>query len=299
MDTNGRVGEQGSATGPDERRGRGWRTRLVLAALVVSGLSACREQAPEASGEWAEGAPAPAILQDILDPGCTWPVEPEILYEAEGAVLQSWTFRLTEVYTETVLPADPAFLAYREAIRRDGAALRRPIADAPVPANEAEELVWADEHFNNALVYDSGVGRIGPITCLDALLFARQATRVSQLDQPTEFLASVLRRETDQGAEVTVVFGAGSEMFPPKAVYGFDVVERMRALGWSYWYALHNHTVQRNEGLLALGVPVPSTSDVHLLRGLGQEAGLEEVRVTNGFFTFDAPVESLEPFRAR
>jgi hypothetical protein len=146
---------------------------------------------------------------------------------------------------------------------------------------------------------DRYVARIDPITCLDALLFSRQASRISQIEQPTEFLASVLRREAAAGQELVVVFGAGSEMFAPREVYGFEVVDSLVAEGWSYWYAIHNHTVQKNGDLLALGVPAPSTSDVGLYRSLVEEMGLQSFRVTNGFYTFSASTDDLGAFRAR
>jgi hypothetical protein len=96
-----------------------------------------------------------------------------------------------------------------------------------------------------------------------------------------------------------VVFGAGLEMFVPREVYGLDVVEQRLDEGWSYWYAIHNHTLQRNGDLLALGVPVPSTSDIGLNRSLAERFGLDSVRVTNGFYTFRASIDELGRFRAR
>ena len=98
---------------------------------------------------------------------------------------------------------------------------------------------------------------------------------------------------------MVVVFGAGPEMFPPREVYGFEVVDSILAEGWSYWYAIHNHTVQKNGDLLALGVPAPSTSDVGLYRSLAEEMGLQSFKVTNGFYTFSASTDELGAFRAR
>ena len=140
------------------------------------------------------------------------------------------------------------------------------------------------------------MGAIGPITCLDALLFARENARLPQLERPTEFLASVLRKGSDEHGEILVVFGAGAELFPPKTVYGFDIVDDYLAQGWSYWYVLHNHTRQSNG---ALGIPVPSTSDVQFVRGLAAKRGLKRVRVTNGFYSFDAGIDEMRALRAR
>ncbi len=256
----------------------------VLLGLLALGTAVGCTQTVERS---ADGLP------------CVMPNEPTTILEHNGAVLQTWAFRLEEVFTSTALPDDFAFKAYRAAIERDGADVVRPVSDAPVARTESEVRLWEDERFNNDLAFNGDIGSIGPISCLDALLFAHQANRISQVDHPTEFLASVLRRETEGGFDLFIVFGAGLEMFPPKEVYGFDVVDRYLADGWSYWYALHNHTIQKNGTLLALGVPVPSTSDIQLVRGLAEGMGLESVRVTNGFYTFNARVEELGEFRTR
>ena len=76
--------------------------------------------------------------------------------------------------------------------------------------------MWRNERFNTDLVFSGAVASIDRISCLDALLFSRQASRVSEIGKPTEFIASVLRREKGTGPGLVVVFGAGSEMFPPK-----------------------------------------------------------------------------------
>lgn len=244
----------------------------------------------------AEGDPRDP--EGISDSACEIPAQTTTILDEDGAILEVWELRLDQVAT-TELPREPAFLAYRQAIERDGADVVRPVADPPEIRTEAEAKIWRDEFFNNDLVFDGGVGSIEPISCLDALLFSRQASRISQIDQPTEFIASVLRREAETGPNLLVVFGAGSEMFPPREVYGFEAVDSFLAEGWSYWYAIHNHTVQKNGNRIALGVPVPSTSDVQLYRSLAEGMGLESVRVTNGFYTFSASVDDLQVFRSR
>jgi len=114
---------------------------------------------------------------------------------------------------------------------------------------------------------------------------------------PTEFLASVPLDEA--GERVAVVFGAGRDLFPPQSVYGFDVVDDYLAEGWRYWYALHNHTLQRTGDEIVLGVPAPSTSDISLAGDLAEDRGLQSVRVTNGFYTFIAETDELSRLRGR
>jgi len=257
--------------------------------LLMLGLAAC-DRAP--------GQKPESIETTAANSSCRAPAQATVILEKDGAILETWALRLKDVAND-VLPGEPAFLAYRAAIERDSADVLRPVADPPIVRTKAEEEMWQNEHFNNELVFSGGVGSIDRISCLDALLFARQASRISEIDHPTEFLASVLRRETSAGTDLIVVFGAGVEMFPPKAAYGFDVVNRLRAEGWSYWYAIHNHTVQKNGNRLALGVPAPSTSDVQFYRSLAGEMSLESLRVTNGFYTFSTSAGDLSAFRAR
>lgn len=254
-------------------------------------LQACAGRGPIARGA---ATPAEAVSAD-----CVLPRAAEVLTDADGTVLKVWSFRLAEVHSRPVLPGDPGLLAYRAAVRTDGADVLRPTADPPVVETEEQARVWRDEYFNNDLAYSGEAGRIRPLTCLDALLFAEQNSRIPQLDRPTEFLASVLRKESPRADDVTIVFGAGSDLFPPKSVYGFDVVDRYLERGWTFWYVLHNHTLLKNGSRLALGTPVPSTSDVQFARGLAEARGLQAVRVTNGFYSFEASVEELSRFRAR
>lgn len=239
---------------------------------------------------------AGAGLSATVEADCVLPSNPTTIFEDRGLVLKVWTFPLEEVHMRPVLPDESGLLAYRATIHAEGAEERSPALHVPPALKDGEADVWRDENFNNHLAYHEGVGSIEPMTCLDALLFAEQNARVPQLERPTEFLASVLRRRVTERDEVVVVFGAGAELFPPASVHGFEIVDEYVAAGWQYWYVLHNHTRQANG---ALGVPVPSTSDVKFARSLAAQRGLERVRVTNGFYSFDATVAEISKFRAR
>ncbi len=229
---------------------------------------------------------------------CQMPIERTTVRAEDGAILETWEMSLEDIITDE-LPGEPPFLEYRAAIERDGADLRRPVRDPPVPGSEAAAAIWRNEFFNNDLVFDGGVGVVEPISCLDALLFTRQAVRVSQLEKPTEFVASVLRREAADGTRLLIVFGAGSDMFVPRGWYGTDLLGDYLNDGWGIWYVIHNHTTKKNGDRLALGVPVPSTNDVQLNRALAVQLGLDSVRVTNGFYTFRASTDDMSQFRAR
>lgn len=277
----------------------------MVAALLLAALAACAApgggEAPEATPAAAPGFAGPVVAREAVDSACVLPGAPRVLRREGGAVLQAWRFELADVHRRPVVPADSGFLAYRAAVRHAGADVRWPAAATAKQADGGETSGEADQAYNNRRVAAGDVGRIEPVTCLDALLFSVQNARVPQLDRPTEFIASVLRRPASADArrpELLVLFGAGEEMFPPKSVYGFDVVEAYLARGWTWWYVLHNHTLQEGQGGMALGTPAPSTSDVQLLRGLVDARGLEEVRVTNGFYTFRAAGAELAALRS-
>lgn len=266
-------------------------------SAVTAVLLACA--GPSSNATPAQRPPGSAAQAEPVEPACVLPTAPEVLIDGDGLVLKVWSFGLRDVHSRPVLPDDSGFLAYRAAVRADGADVLQPVADPPLIQSAEEAAIWRDEYYNNALAFSGEVGSIGLITCLDALLFAEQNSRVAQLVRPTEFLASVLRRDAAGSSDAIVVFGAGSELFIPSSVYGFDVVDEYIRDGWSFWYTLHNHTLQRNGDRIALGVPVPSTSDVQIARSLVEARGMQRIRVTNGFYTFDAPATELSRFRGR
>lgn len=214
-------------------------------------------------------------------------------------MLLRWEFEDEPVFARQVLPPDSAYLEYRAAIRAEGADRPWPVSDAPTPGSDAEAELWRAENVNAEFARTGRAGAVAPITCLDALLFAHQNARASQLARPTEFLASILVLEAEGERHVAVVFGASQEMYPPKSVYGFDLVHDYVARGWRYAYALHNHTIQRNGDRLALGTPALSTSDVQLTRSLVETSGLESARVTNGFYTYAVMSRDLGRLRSR
>ncbi|MEM9055829.1 MAG: hypothetical protein AAGD86_00040 [Pseudomonadota bacterium] len=271
---------------PERRSPVSHRCRAALLALCAA-LCGCAAQPPAATAD------APSTIP------CRWPTAPSVRLERDGLVLKVWTFAERAVFASAALPADAAYAAYRARLDAAGAIVRQPALVVPPLSEQSQPDVWRDETLNNAAVYRGDVGTLQPITCLDALLFAEQNARFPQLETPTEFLASVLRRTTAEVTELTVVFGAGAELFPPKAVYGLDVVQEYRAQGWQFWYMIHNHTLQRDGDAVVLGVPAPSSSDVRFARSLADSHGLQRVRVTNGFYTFDAAVSDLASLRAR
>lgn len=278
------------------------RSRITGVVLAMAVLNACTSSDARTPGDSAGSEPAAVrSIHDFgaVDDRCALPGPPVVLLDEQGTVLWTRVFDADDVFSEAVLPKDSAYLEFRGVLAADSALLRRPIADAPRPDSPDMAEVWRREGHNVALVFDEGVGSVAPITCLDALLFAEQHRRTNQLTNPTEFIANVLTRSQDGRDEIAVVFGAGMEMFPPKAVYGFEQAAEFQADGWRWSYSIHNHTVQANGDRLALGTPVPSTSDVDLMRGLIERAGLQAVRVTNGVYTFEAQAGETTDFIGR
>jgi hypothetical protein len=219
--------------------------------------------------------------------------EPAVLFRDGNTVMLRWELPPSPVWMSDTLPDRPGYAAYRAAIKAAGSDVERPMLILKSDTDDEREIGRREEH-NTALMY-SGAGHVHPIRCLEAALFAFQDARYSELTKPTEFIAHVLQR----GNQLKVYFGASDTMFPPKHVYGFADVASDVAAGWEYLSVLHNHTVQTLDGKPNLGVPVPSTSDVALFRGIGLRLGLREVWVTNGVYTGVVPSENLSQFRTR
>ena len=193
----------------------------------------------------------------VIAPGrCDLPSDPEILLAGDGAELVRWTLPEEATYFTPALDSELVYDGYRDYL------VALPVDVSWVPGTET--------------------GVIEPITCLDAGLFAWHNQRVDQRTTQTEFLASVLRRD----GRLTILLGAGSEMFPPKAVYGLVEVAEFQADGWEYVYAIHNHTLDDRSGTMRLGTPGLSEPDAELSLSLAANRALQEARVTNGFFTF-------------
>lgn len=257
----------------------------VFLFLLLSSLTAACT--PGADHE----AAAPEVVASEAAERCAFPSEPTVVYAQDNALLQYWEFEERAVWSGSVLPADSAYVQYRRFIEEADAAVAQPAQY--VPEEERNQDGWQRELHNVAQAYSGEAGHLRPVQCLDALLFAYQHARYAQTEQPTEFLASVLRQNVEGRVMLRVYFGAGEALFPPKQVYGFDEVARAVAAGWEYQAMLHNHTLQQAAGEIRLGVPAPSVSDVHLLRNLVADYGLRAAWVTNGFYTLEIPAASL------
>ena len=226
---------------------------------------------------------------------CAFPSEAVTVAVEGPSVLKYWLVEDSDLWSQPVLPADSAYLAYRQFIRETDADEIHPVQH--IPEDERENDIWKREHHNLERAFSGEAGLIRPVQCLDALLFAQQHARFSQLEQPTEFIASFLSKQVDGRSMLKIYFSASDVMFPPKAFYGFDQARKDVEEGWTYRVVLHNHTIQEVGDSLRLGVPAPSASDVHLLRNITADTGLEAAWVTNGMYTIEIPTVMLAQYQ--
>jgi hypothetical protein len=229
---------------------------------------------------------------------CAFGVESTVIRRDDKSILERWELVERPIFYEPTLPDDAAYAAYRRAIHDAHGDVEHPVADAPEPKTDEERELWRREDLNREVSYSGRGGQIRPIQCLEALLFARQNARYSELAQPTEYLASILRKQIGGKQLLRVYFGAGDMMFPPKRYYGLDEVKVDVAAGWEWVTMMHDHTVRKHGDLPALGVTTLSTSDVQLVRNLVED-GLRGARVTNGFFTIDVPASAFVLYTTR
>ncbi len=235
----------------------------------------------------------------MVDTECAFKSTPVVVKRKGNAVLKVWQFTQEAILAEPVIPHDSTLANYRQVIIEAGAALIRPIIDDPNPKSEEERVLWAREAKNPDMVFSGRAGRVRKIQCLEALFFSDQNQRYSQITHPTEFIVSVLRKNTDGQTLLKAYLSGSDQMFPPKDFYGFAEVEQDIAAGWEFWFVLHNHTLQKNNRKPALGMPALSTSDASLHRGLAERLSLQSARVTNGFFTAEIPAKSFHLYLGR
>jgi len=285
------------------RRGVAGVVAVAAVAAVNTGCGPGRATtgARSAAGDGADGAGAGrASGARPAEKVCAIAGEPVVVRRDGDAVLERWEIEAAPVLFEPVLPVDAAYAAYRAAIREAGAELEHPIADAPVPRDEAERELWRREDRNREVAYSGRAGRIRPIHCLEAWSFARQHARLSELASPTEFMLSVLERRAGVGRRMLrLYFAAGAQMFPPRSVYPFGEIAADVAQGWEFTAMLHNHTIRRRGDRHALGVTSPSASDVQLLRGLAEDLRLRAGWITNGVYTIEIPAAAFDQYVTR
>ena len=236
-----------------------------------------------------------AVAGQKVDAACALG-QPEVIKAEEGSVLWRWTLEKPTVWGKEVLPKSDALARYRKAIINAGGVHIRPITDAPAMPNDRMKEVWRREFHNQDMALSGKAGVVRPIRCFESLFLAMQAERVGQLSKPTEFIVARLERQTKDGVEARVYFGASDTMFPPKSFYPFDAVKSDVEKGWSFKQMLHNHTVKQNKGKPALGTPAPSTNDVQLSIALAKQMGLESVVITNGFYSAQIPTSALSKY---
>lgn len=143
---------------------------------------------------------------------------------------------------------------------------------------------------NNALVLANLAAWVGPIRCMEALLFAAQDERIPILDASTEFVAFILRSPDGRTLKIYNYtrnldgIGNVARMLGP--------IEMDVASGWTLEAALHNHNFHPNDSTLN-GALAPSEPDASLMRNLAERFGLREAWITNGVDTARIPASAF------
>ena len=146
---------------------------------------------------------------------------------------------------------------------------------------------------NMTAVADQRVGETRPATCLERLLFRRQARRYPMVAHPTEFGAFVLRRD-----DRLRVYLSGADRVGQR-IRGVvtDRVQEDVAAGFELLAHLHNHPFLLNrtvgdrmwttEGNIddVGGALAPSSNDVQFYRRLQERFALQGAWITNGLDT--------------
>ncbi len=226
-----------------------------------------------------------------LGQGCGLPSDPEILRSEDRLLFQRWDVEAHPALERDALPASAALHAFREGIRAR-------LSVDPLEILERQRAhVRGSDLENVRLVLEEGVGRLRPISCLEALLLAGQAERTAgrgepMLDHPTEFLAFVLER----GERIRIY----TYTVDQPGIGGLSILdeplEEDLAAGWRVRASIHNHNFFPASPAVLGGV-APSGADVQALRSARDRYGMERAIITNGFHSLEMDGASLDRFR--
>lgn len=192
-------------------------------------------------------------------------------------------------------PPGPARDAYRRGVAARAGSL------APRDLLRRQRAIYAaiatpgaarDAH-NGAAVLEGRAGAMGPASCIEALLWERQAARYPMLEHPTEFGAFILRGD----GRVRVYFSAADLVGQKIRGAITDMVAADVRRGYALVAHLHNHpfllgrapgdrmwTTEATRDDVA-GALAPSATDVQFYRRLREEIGLPSAWITNGLDT--------------
>ncbi len=258
--------------------------RAIVCAVILSLASACA--ATGARGT----APAPA---------CVLAVQPEVITVDDPSPDELHEFFELEDAPRwwAPAPADGARARYRAALvaRLGDAAAVEPLAllarQRAVHAALPGELRREAENID-ALTRGEA-GQVGAATCLEWLLFERQAARFPMLERPTELSAYILR---GQGRLRVYLSGADRVGGRLRGEVSDRVVADVAA-GYAPVAHLHNHpfmfdrtpgdrTWATAENMHDIaGALAPSLTDVQVYRSMREHFGLLGAWVTNGLDT--------------
>jgi len=155
---------------------------------------------------------------------------------------------------------------------------------------ESEMLLRQADTPNNVLVLANLARWVGPIRCIEALLFAAQDERIPILDASTEFVAFILRSPDRRTLKIynytRNLDGIGN------VARMLGLIEADVATGWILEAVLHNHNFHPDDPALN-GAVAPSEPDATLMRNLAERFVLREAWITNGVETARIPASAF------
>jgi hypothetical protein len=209
----------------------------------------------------------------------------------------------------TPISGDPTLNQFRNSVReRIGDSFNsRSLMDRQRQIFAAMPEEWKGEADNSMLVLDGTVGKIEPMTCLEAMIWKWQNNRFLMISYPTEFGAFILKRNTDLRIYLSSSDIVGArirsevlESIQTDIESGFELLAHLhnhpflfdRSIGDRMWTM--EETIDDIAGALA-----PSMTDVSFFRGIRDRYGLQEAWITNGIETSKFNAEEFDLLRSR
>lgn len=216
---------------------------------------------------------------------CEW--TPKTFTRFEKGPAELWFFEVENaaVFNSYRTSKDQNFIQMQKFIRdRSSTDPRALIARQTSLFKRRPDLYSESIKISNA-VRTGKLGKIRSISCLESLLLMEHMKRQPVQKGPTELSAYVLKK----GTNLRVLYSSENEASVPFHDEIKKVLRESINSAWEPVFQIHSHPFSlATKELDIMGVVTPSEPDTNLYFTLFNDYKVPQVRISNGFSTFEA-----------
>ncbi len=229
--------------------------------------------------------PAPAAAA-----ACAWPTPATVISDTPVLAVSRWDAPDSAVLSAPLTVPLPELAVFRAWARMETDLTGATVDTDAYALLRRQHALYVRLRIEAAesirLIMTRNLGRIGPMTCLESLIFSDHQARFP-VQGYTEFSRSCLK---DGNLRVYSMSGGAGNGSAPNISHIRALVDADRAQGWTVETNLHNHPFNFKNPSGDIGATlVPSGTrdwgDISVFRNMVVNDGLSEAAITNGFDT--------------